>query len=87
MPGDAILSYTDSIGVASPTPRRVTGRLTRGAEKEWGPARRSGTVDRKDGPLAHRVEQGTFNPKVRGSRPRRPTKRRPSMHVDGPQKK
>jgi len=25
------------------------------------------------GPLAHPVEQGTFNPKVRGSRPRRPT--------------
>jgi len=27
------------------------------------------------GPLAHQVEQGTFNPKVRGSRPRRPTKK------------
>ena len=26
------------------------------------------------GPLAHRVEQGTFNPKVPGSRPGRPTK-------------
>jgi hypothetical protein len=25
------------------------------------------------GPLAHRVEQGTFNPKVQGSRPWRPT--------------
>ena len=25
------------------------------------------------GPLAHRVEQGTFNPKVPGSRPGRPT--------------
>ena len=27
------------------------------------------------GPLAHREEQGTFNPKVRGSRPRRPTEK------------
>ena len=26
------------------------------------------------GPLAHREEQGTFNPKVPGSRPGRPTK-------------
>ena len=26
------------------------------------------------GPLAHRVEQGTFNPKVVGSRPTRPTR-------------
>ena len=25
------------------------------------------------GPLAHRLEKGTFNPKVLGSRPRRPT--------------
>jgi len=25
------------------------------------------------GPLAHREEQGTFNPKVPGSRPGRPT--------------
>ncbi len=25
------------------------------------------------GPLAHRVEQGTFNPQVLGSSPRRPT--------------
>jgi hypothetical protein len=29
------------------------------------------------GPLAHREEQGTFNPKVPGSRPGRPTFRRP----------
>ena len=28
---------------------------------------------RHGGPLAHRVEQGTFNPKVAGSRPARPT--------------
>src|SRR5688500_1470650 len=28
---------------------------------------------RQPGPLAHRVEQGTFNPKVQGSRPWRPT--------------
>ena len=27
------------------------------------------------GPLAHRVEQGTFNPKVPGSSPGRPTKK------------
>ncbi len=27
------------------------------------------------GPLAHRVEQGTFNPKVPGSRPGRPTRK------------
>ena len=26
-----------------------------------------------EGPLAHRVEQGTFNPKVPGSSPGRPT--------------
>ncbi len=28
---------------------------------------------RDPGPLAHPVEQGTFNPKVQGSRPWRPT--------------
>ena len=27
----------------------------------------------REGPLAHRVEQGTFNPKVPGSSPGRPT--------------
>src|SRR5690606_15712694 len=31
----------------------------------------------RPGPLAQRVEQGTFNPKVLGSRPRRPTARSP----------
>jgi hypothetical protein len=29
------------------------------------------------GPLAHPEEQGTFNPKVPGSRPGRPTSKRP----------
>ena len=29
--------------------------------------------DAREGPLAHQVEQGTFNPKVPGSSPGRPT--------------
>ncbi len=33
------------------------------------------TASMVGGPLAHPVEQGTFNPKVRGSRPRRPTEK------------
>ncbi len=33
------------------------------------------------GPLAHRVEQGTFNPKVPGSRPGRPTVGHPPLVV------
>ncbi len=34
------------------------------------------------GPLAHRVEQGTFNPKVPGSSPGRPTSIEKSMTSD-----
>ena len=34
----------------------------------------------RPGPLAHREEQGTFNPKVPGSRPGRPTTHRPTTH-------
>ena len=33
------------------------------------------------GPLAHRVEQGTFNPKVPGSRPGRPTSKTKEFRV------
>ncbi len=34
------------------------------------------------GPLAHPVEQGTFNPKVQGSRPWRPTPQPPVALVN-----
>ena len=37
--------------------------------------RSAGSVPADSGPLAHRVEQGTFNPKVPGSSPGRPTAR------------
>jgi hypothetical protein len=38
-------------------------------------SRPAGSDIRSKGPLAHRVEQGTFNPKVPGSRPGRPTEK------------
>ena len=40
---------------------------------------RDGTL--AGGPLAHRVEQGTFNPKVAGSRPARPTWKLPAWKL------
>ena len=49
-------------------------------------SRTGGTLshERPAGPLAHRVEQGTFNPKVPGSSPGRPTERPRRSHSQSP---
>ena len=76
--GDDVAGVTVEVVVGPVVARVVLGSAWRAAI--WtpsGPRIRLGDPPRltlvPPGPLAHRVEQGTFNPKVQGSRPWRPT--------------
>ncbi len=63
--------------IAIPTVRMETKQESRMLQGDL-PSRDGALFAREipvPGPLAHRVEQGTFNPKVLGSRPRRPTEK------------